>query len=69
MRTELAQALLDNAAQGNAAAIKEVMTRIDGPVPIPINVTQLSNEQLLAALESAVGAGGEEEGPEPPDQD
>lgn len=65
----LARALLSLAKEGNAAAIKEVMSRTDGPVPVPINVSQLSNEQLLAALESAVGAGGSEEGAEAPEPD
>ena len=67
-RKQLAQSLVDLAAEGNAAAIREVMTRHDGPVPVPINVSQLSNEQLLAALEISLGAGSEEEGPEPTDE-
>lgn len=68
-RKQLAQSLVDLAAEGNAAAIREVMTRHDGPVPVPINVSQLSNEQLLAALEASLGGGGEEAETEPPDAD
>ena len=62
-KEDLAKAILEQAKGGNAAALKEVLARIDGPVPVAINVSQLSNEQLLAALESAVGAGGEEAEP------
>lgn len=59
---ELATALIDLAIAGNPAAMREVMGRHDGPLATNINVSQLSTEQLLAALEVVAGEGGEEEG-------
>jgi hypothetical protein len=42
----VALALVDQAAAGNVAAMRELLNRIDGPVPTKIDVRELSDEQL-----------------------
>jgi len=59
---KLAQSLILNAAKGNGTAIKEVMSRIDGPIKQDIdlnstvNVHDLSPEARQAEIETILAA-------------
>lgn len=50
--------VVEKAAEGNPEALKQVINRLDGPVPQVINVSNLSTDQLIAIL----GAGEEGSG-------
>ncbi len=47
---DCAVALIELFKEGNAQAIKQIMDRIDGPVPTKIEVSQLDDATLLRLL-------------------
>ena len=58
---QIVLATIRDAKEGDAQARKLVWDRIDGPVAQQINVSQLTDDQLLAVL-AAAGTGESEEG-------
>jgi hypothetical protein len=48
----VASALIERAASGNVAAIRELMARIDGPIATKLDVKDLSDERVLDLLEA-----------------
>jgi hypothetical protein len=59
---QLAQAIILQAAKGNGQAMKAILDRIDGPVVQRINVSQLTDEQIIALAAAGDIGGDEEEG-------
>jgi hypothetical protein len=47
----VALALVNQAAAGNVAAMRELLNRIDGPVPTKFDITEVSDDQLLLLAE------------------
>jgi hypothetical protein len=50
---QLAASMVEDAIKGNGTVLKELLSRVDGSVPQRIDVAQLTNEQVLSALELA----------------
>ena len=50
---QLAASMVEDSIRGNGTVLKELLSRVDGSVPQRIDVAQLSNEQVLSALELA----------------
>jgi hypothetical protein len=47
----VAAALIEQAAGGNVAAIRELMNRIDGPLPTKFRLDEVTDEQLAFLVE------------------
>jgi len=56
---ELAKSLVENAKQGNAVALRQILDRLDGPVPTVIdNLSTLTDDELRAIAEGRAGGTG-----------
>lgn len=71
-RPEDAQAvvakIIQDAIEGDVAARKLILERVDGAVPQRINIGQLSDAQLIALAASGYLGGDTEEGPAAPEE-